>query len=161
MYYRQHMHLFESFNSGCLFSDWMLLVIRWAVKGPWASSLSQTFKLGWLIILVAHSYLTCTVTIPFKLDYDVTLTFTFDLENVGIFKLYISSEILTKKHFYLIDVVLVKSRFHRYHVHSLTLTLDFDLAQVKYMYSKHLMIVPWFNLRSRSNLPNFNLSHIF
>ena len=40
MYCRQHMHLFKSCHSGCLFI-WLncsLLVIRWAIKGPWVSS---------------------------------------------------------------------------------------------------------------------------
>ena len=36
-----HVHLFESCNSGCLFFwlNCLLLVIRWAIKGPWASSI--------------------------------------------------------------------------------------------------------------------------
>ena len=40
MYCRQHMHLFESCHSGCLFIwlNCLLLVLRWAIKGPWASS---------------------------------------------------------------------------------------------------------------------------
>ena len=40
MYCRQHMHLFESRHSGCLYIwlNCLLLVIRWAIKGPWASS---------------------------------------------------------------------------------------------------------------------------
>ena len=43
MYCRQHMHLFESCHSGCLFIwlNGLLLVIRWAIKGPWASSLKK------------------------------------------------------------------------------------------------------------------------
>ena len=42
MYCWQHMHLFESCHSGCLFFwlNCLLLVIRWAIKGPWASSFS-------------------------------------------------------------------------------------------------------------------------
>ena len=41
MHCRKHMHLFESCHSGCLFIwlNCLLLVIRWAIKGPWASSL--------------------------------------------------------------------------------------------------------------------------
>ena len=40
LYCRQHMHLFESRHSGCLYIwlNCLLLVIRWAIKGPWASS---------------------------------------------------------------------------------------------------------------------------
>ena len=40
MYCWRHMHLFEFCHSGCLFFwlNCLLLVIRWAIKGPWASS---------------------------------------------------------------------------------------------------------------------------
>ena len=45
MYCRRHcwhMHFFESCHSCCLFLwlNCLLLVIRWAIKGPWASSLT-------------------------------------------------------------------------------------------------------------------------
>ena len=52
MYCRQHMHLFESFHSGCLFFwlNCLLLVIRWAVKGPWASSSFQFSSLKVIIL---------------------------------------------------------------------------------------------------------------
>ena len=40
MYCWRHVHLFDSCHSGCLFFwlNCLLLVIRWAIKGPWASS---------------------------------------------------------------------------------------------------------------------------
>ena len=39
-WYCWHMYLFEYCHSGCLFFwlNCLLLVIRWAIKGPWASS---------------------------------------------------------------------------------------------------------------------------
>ena len=40
IYCRRHMPLFESCHSGCILFclNCLLLVIRWAIKGPWASS---------------------------------------------------------------------------------------------------------------------------
>ena len=45
IYCRQHMHLFEYCHSGCLFLwlNCLLLVIRWAIKGHWASSYTSHF----------------------------------------------------------------------------------------------------------------------
>ena len=49
MYCRRHMHLFKSCHSCCLFFwlNRLLLVIRWAIKGPWASSFHYNLFCLW------------------------------------------------------------------------------------------------------------------
>ena len=49
MYCWRLVHLFESCHSGCLFFwlNCLLLVIRWAIKGPWASSWNQPCHLAY------------------------------------------------------------------------------------------------------------------
>ena len=63
MYCRQYMSLFESCHSGCLFIwlNCLLLVIRWAIKGPWASSFVFQMSSFFLFII----WVFCTRQDPF------------------------------------------------------------------------------------------------
>ena len=57
MYCRRHMHLFEYRHSGYLFFwlNCLLLVIRWAIKGTWASSCCLLFT-GCFLLTKFQSY---------------------------------------------------------------------------------------------------------